>query len=147
MLLPLYLWLIFGVVGGLLGLALATLLFRSACDLTSIEPPGWLKSSGIVLLTTALNVPIEIGVYWTVSALGRAVNVSAEWSLVLAIVAALPFNILSASVIYMFLIRVRFFKGALIWILQSLMGTLVSLIGVLLVIGVWTIADSVRRLL
>jgi hypothetical protein len=143
---PIYVWLIGGVAGGLLGLLLATLLFRSACDLVSVEPPGWLKSAGIVLLTTALNAPINFGINLAVAALGRAMNLSPGWSLLLAIVMALPLNVLLAAVLYMFLLRVRFLKGALIWVLQTLMGSLVGGVGTLLVIGVWTIVDGVRRL-
>ena len=141
----LVLW-IGGIVGGLLGFFLSVLLFRAACDLVSVEPPSWLKSAGIVLLLNLLNVPLSFAIGLGVGLMAKALNLGPEWSFVLGFLVALPFNALLAALLYMFLLRVRFFKGALIWVLQSLLGLLVGGVTLFLIIGVWTIADGVRRL-
>ena len=128
-----------------LGLFLAVLLFRSACDLCSIEPPGWLKSVGIVVLLGVLTAPLGYGMMLAVSALGRTSGMSDVSIQIVGWLVSLPFQALVAGLLYRFLIPVKYFLGTLIWGIQALLSVLVMVVLGLFVVGCFTIVEGVLR--
>jgi len=157
-----------GFLAAVVAFALAVLLFRAACDLTSVEPPGLLKSCLVVPVIGIICSPIVFGVLYGFWALGEAFHlpsVAVRTSVVglqalgetlhlpgialsvLASLTCVPLCALAAGVLYIPLLRVGFVKGATIHVLQSLLGMLVSAVLILLTIGVLTIVQGIVRLI
>jgi hypothetical protein len=129
-----------------LGFLLSVVLFRAACDLCTVEPPGFLKSCLVILLLSVVNVPVAFGVLFGFRMLGQELHLTELTVYLLASVACIPLLALLEGVLYMPLLRVRFLKGATISVIRGLLGLLVTSVLVLLVVGGMTIVQGVYRL-
>jgi len=129
-----------------LGFLLSVVLFRAACDLCTVEPPGFLKSCLVILLLSVVNVPVAFGVLYGFRVLGQGLHLTELTGYLLASVACIPLLALLEGVLYMPLLRVRFLKGATISVIRGLLGLLVTSVLVLLVVGGMTIVQGVYRL-
>ena len=135
---PVWAWIVTAIVL----VPLAVLLFRSACDLCSVEPPGWLKCLVIVvivaLIGSAIAFPMRFGV--------AALNDSSTWvAAALAVALSLPIQAVLIPLLYKFVLRTRFVTALLIWGIQLLLSTLVLTLLLLLVAGGFTIVEGIDR--
>ena len=140
--------LVVGAIIGLpLGLLLAALIFRSACDLCSVEPPGWWKCVGIVVAVGLLGSAIGFLIGLVAGAVGRSAGTSDLALQVIASMIGLGFQTVLAAVIYKPLLHVGFLKALLISVIQMLLTVLVMGVMVLLFIGGFTLLEGIFRLI
>jgi hypothetical protein len=125
--------LFFLIVGSIL---LLTLIFQAACSLANVEPPGFLYSLLLVLLTLVFTVPLNGFLAYLVVG-----SVMHQW-VGGAVVATFLFFIgfilcvLISSVLYILLLRISILKGFLTGLFEQLLALLAFslLYGILLVI-------------
>jgi hypothetical protein len=129
-----------------LGFLVSVVLFRAACDLCTVEPPGFLKSCLLVLLLGVVNVPVAFGLLYGFRLLGEGLHLTAFTVYSLASVACIPLLALVEGVLYIPLLRVRFLKGATISVIRGLLGLLVTSVLILLIVGGITIVQGINRL-
>lgn len=131
------------IIGIPLGLLAAVVLFRSACDLCSIEPPGWLRCLFIVVVVGVIGSAIGFLGELAVAAVSSASVVAVH---VVAALASLPMQAALGALLYKFLLDVSFLKALLIWVIQALLSILIAGVVVLLLIGALTLVESVVRI-
>ena len=130
-------------IGGPIGLLLAGVLLKAACDLCSVEPPPHLvRCLVIALVLVAIGAPLGYGAHL----LGKSLGPSENLAVLVAVVLFLPFFAIISTLIFVPSLRVRPLKGAKIWLVQTLINAVVGAVVVMLVIGGWTTVDSIRRL-
>ena len=135
------------VLGIPLGLLLAALLLKAACDVCSVEPPvHYFRCLIIVIVLQVLTAPLAFGLYYAGKHLPGALGVSETSAFVLGLLAFLPVSAVVSTIAYVLALRVGPLKGAKVWLVQNLINAVVTAVGVLLVIGCWTTVDSIRRL-
>ncbi len=131
----------------IVGILLGALLLRSACDLCLVEPaPSYLRC----LLLTAVLAPvvalIGYGANWAASRLTGQLGVAPDNAPFIAVLLAIPVLAIVCVVVYIFALRVQPTKAATIWLVNTLISSVVTAVLVMLVVGGWTTVDSVRRL-
>jgi hypothetical protein len=132
------------IVGAVL---LGALLLRSACDLCSIEPPPkYLRCLALTLVLALIGAPIGYGAKWAASRLTGELGIAPDNAPFIAVVLALPILAIVCVLLYVPALRVRPMKAASIWVVNTLISSVVSAVLVMLVIGGWATVDSVRRL-
>ena len=129
-----------------IGFLVGVVLFRAACDLCSVEPPGFLKSCGVVVLVGLVCSLVAAGIGFGFGLLGEPLHQPAITMQVLAWFACVLPCSLVAGALYVPLLRVRFLKGATIYLVNWLLGSLVSAVVILFTIGAITIVQGVYRL-
>jgi hypothetical protein len=139
-------WVVLALVG-LVSVAVATLLLRSACDLIGLDPaPTLRRSFTLVVVLTLLNVPIFFAIHglvqWIAPSFGWAQ--SDYWWIGAAL--DLPALLVLCTFILMPALRVRVGRALRISVIFSLLCLLVSAVTGLLVVGVSTVIGSVARL-
>lgn len=129
-----------------LAFLLSVVLFRAACDLCTVEPPGFLKSCAVVILVGLVCAPVAAAVGFGCGLLGEKLHQPPLTMQVVAAFACVPPCALVVGALYIPLLRVRFLKGTTIYVIQWLLGSLVGLVFILLTVGVITIVQGVYRL-
>jgi hypothetical protein len=129
-----------------IGYFIGVLLFRAACDLCSVEPPGWLKSFLVVLVIGLICAPIAYGIGYGFSVVGETFHFSAIPVRVFATFACIPPCALVAGILYIPLLRIGYLKGTAIYTIQSLLGTLVMAVVGLFLLGSITLVQGIVRL-
>src|SRR5262245_34717077 len=119
-------------IGGPIGLALAGLLLKAACDLCSVEPPPHLvRCLVIAIVLAAIGAPLGYGAYL----LGKTLGPSDTLAALVAVLLFVPVFAVISTLIFMPSLRVRPLKGAKIWLVQTLINAVVGGVVVMLVIG------------
>jgi hypothetical protein len=134
-------------ISALVGLFLQVLLFRSACDLCSIEPPGWPKSLAIVIGVGIVCGLIAGGIVLLGAAAGRSAGATGATVPGVSLVASLPIQAALAALAYMLILRVRFVTGMLVWLIQSVLMVLISAVLLLLLMGGAVVLEAFQRVL
>jgi hypothetical protein len=129
--------------GIVIGLFLGALLLRSACDLCQVEPPP--KYLRCLALTIVLAL-IGFGAKWAASRLTGELGVAPDNAPFIAVLLALPILAIVSVFIFIAALRVRPAKAATVWVVNTLISSVVAAVLVMLVVGGWTTVDSVRRL-
>ncbi|HEV3144176.1 MAG TPA: hypothetical protein VGZ47_09855 [Gemmataceae bacterium] len=128
-------------------LLVEALILRAACDLSSVDPPSFLKAIVLILIYAALATPVGYAIGWFVGRFGTSARFPDEGRLLLAGVLGLLAGGLIASIIYTIALHVRYYKGLLIWFFETCVRALVFAVIGLFAIGVWTIVDGIRRVI
>ena len=134
-------------LAGIIILLVEALLLRAACDLSSVEPPSYLKAILLIVIYGALASPAGYAIGWVIGRLGANSRMPEEGLWLLGAFLGLLVGGLLASIIYTIALRVRFHKGLLIWFFETCVRTLVLAVFGLFAIGVWTIVDGIRRVI
>ena len=135
-------------VGVIFGLLLTALLLRSACDLCSVEPPpSYLRCIVVTIILTAISVPISMGASIAAAVVVTALRFSAGNVPFVATLFALPVVAVISTLIFVVAFRVRVLKGSAIWLVNTLINSVVYAVMLLLLFGGWTLVDGVRRLI
>lgn len=130
-------------VGGPILIVLFGFLLKAACDLCSVEPsPHIVRCLVVALIMTAIGVPLGYAAYWLAKSAGLTESSLAVAAIVIFLVA---FAIIS-TLLFIPALGVRPIKGARIWLVHTLINSVVVAVGAMLVIGGWTTIDSIRRL-
>jgi hypothetical protein len=133
--------------GGFLGLLLAALLLRSACDLCLVEPPpGYPRCLLITLLLVLIAVPLGIGASFMAAMIAAAVRISSSNAPLVAMLLALPASAVICTLVFLAAFRVGPLKAAAIWLVNTLLNGLVATVLLLLLMGGWVTVEAVRRL-
>jgi hypothetical protein len=138
--------LIAAIVAIPLSFLVSVVLFRAACDLCYVEPPGFLKACLVVILVGLVCAPVAAGVVFGFGVLGGWLKQPAVTMQVLAAFAAVPPCAAVAGAVYIPLLRTRFLKGATIYVVQWLLGALVWSVLVLFGLGAVTLVQGMIRL-
>jgi hypothetical protein len=131
----------------LVWLGLQVLLFRSACDLCSVEPPSWPRALVIVVIVSLLGVLMAGGFALLVGMVGRSSGASKLVPEIAGAVFSLPVQALLAAILYKPLLHVGLFRGLLIWVLQRMLSVLIEAVLLLLAVGGATLVEGFRRIL
>jgi len=136
-----------GGAGAVAGLLLGALLLRSACDLCLVEPPPrYLRCLLLTIVLALVGTPIGYGAKWASTRLTGELGLAPDNAPFLAVVLVLPILAIVCVLLYIAALRVRVAKAATIWVVNTLISSVVAAVLVMLVIGGWTTVDSVRRL-
>ncbi len=131
----------------IVGILLGALLLRSACDLCLVEPaPSYLRCLLLTIVLAPVGVLIGYGANWAASRLTGQLGVAPDNGPFIAVLLALPLLAICCVAIYIFALRVRPAKAATIWLVNTLISSVVTAVLVMLIVGGWTTVDSVRRL-
>ncbi len=135
------------VPGILIGLFLAALLLRSACDLCQVEPsPGYWRCFALAVVLAPIGFGVSFGAEWAAGRVLTQLGYATADPTVLVVLLSLLVMAIVSVVIFVPVLRVRASKAALIWLLDTLLSGMVLAIMTLLMIGGWTIVGSIRRL-
>jgi hypothetical protein len=133
--------------GIVIGLFLGALLLRSACDLCQIDPPPkYLRCLVLTIVLALIGAPIGFGAKWAATRLTGELGVAPDNAPFIAVLLALPLLAIVSVFIYIAALRVRPTKAATVWLVNTLISSVVAAVLVMLVVGGWTTVDSVRRL-
>jgi hypothetical protein len=131
----------------LVGLAVAAILLRSACDLTGVDPaPSWRRTLALVVIIGAADLVLV----YLLRALVTSIAPSRAWEPATQSITTAALNwpiliLLSASVLMPGL-RLRLGQSLRIGAIFTLLGLLVSSVTGLLLVGVSTIVGGFARL-
>lgn len=134
-------------VATVIGVGLATLLLRSACDLIGMDPaPSWLRSLLVVVVLIVVEVPILYGLHRLalVSAPHLGIAATQAWMLTEAL-NALALLVVGPWVLIPFL-PTRLGRAYRIMAVFLLLCALVGSVLVLLIVGMGTLVGAVSRL-
>jgi hypothetical protein len=124
------------LIGLVVGLFVQAFILQGACALCNLESVGYLKAFGIVLGREVIfDLPLLIG---TVLAIGIVLAVFGWQNPMVAIVLAMvAFAVLTLAInggIYALLLRVSYFRGFKVRLLEVLISTLLGTVVVLLIL-------------
>jgi hypothetical protein len=122
------LWTGIGLLSLIVGTLIGALILIAACAFCNVENLGFLKAIGIVLLLGLVSAIIGVGVFFAVGLLGRMLGLRPETSQILFGLVALPTNLLITAAILWLLLRVGYFRGLLIALMN--LGITLVLVGV-----------------
>jgi len=129
------------------GILLGALLLRSACDLCTVEPaPSYWRCLALTIALGLIGVPMAYGVWWAGTRITGQLGVAPDNGPFLAAILALPLLAIVCILLYIAALRVRPGKAATIWLVKTLITSVVGAVLAMLVVGGWTIVDGVRRL-
>jgi hypothetical protein len=125
--------LFFVLIGSLL---LLTVIFQAACSLANVEPPNFLKSLLIVLLTLACTVPLNGGFAYFLVRVQLNEWLGIGGVVALAFLVGFVVCVLISTVLYIVLLRISLRKGFLTAVFEQLLALLAFtlLYGIFLVI-------------
>ncbi len=130
-------------VGSPILIVLFGFLLKAACDLCSVEPaPHIIRCLVVALIMTAIGAPLAYAAYWLAKSAGLTESSLAVVAIALFLLA---FAIIS-TLLFIPALGVRPVKGVRIWLVHTLINTVVVAVGAMLVVGGWTTIDSIRRL-
>jgi hypothetical protein len=125
--------LFFLIIGSIL---LLTVIFQAACSLANVEPPGFLYSLLLVLITLVFTVPLNAFLAYLV--VGSVLHQWAGGAVVASFLFFIGFIlcVLISSALYIVLLRISILKGFLTGLFEQLLALLAFslLYGILFVI-------------
>jgi len=134
-------------ISALVWLGLQVLLFRSACDLCSVEPPGWLRAAVVVLIVSGFGFLLAAGMAFLIGLVGSSWGASKMVLMSMGALLSLPVQAVLAALLYKPLLHVALLKGMLIWALQRLLSVLLEAVFALVIVGGATLVEGIRRVL
>lgn len=134
----------FGLVMGLL---IAGLLLRSACDLCGVDPsPSYLRCLVVALIQMLLNAALGFGMGYGVEAVATAIRLPDELAVIVGIGLTLLPSALLSTLINLIAFRAGFIRSFFIWLVDLLLNLLVMAIIVLILLGVAAMIGGIDRL-
>lgn len=134
-------------VGGVIGLFLAALLLRSACDLCGVDPaPRYLRCLVVALVVGLIHAAIGYGLGRGMLAFASLLHLSDTAAAVLAVLADVPVSAAVSTVAFMIGLRLRFTKALLVWLIYTLLSLLIGAVIFMLALGGMTTIDAFGRL-
>src|SRR5262245_39195087 len=113
------------VIGVVFGLLIGGWIVRAACDLSSVDPPSFLKAILLYLIYSVLAggagfaiVTVAGGMINSLKGDAESVKLVSTAVVIVGIVAYLLAGCLIATALYVLALRVRVLKGARIWLFQ-----------------------------
>ena len=135
------------VIAAPLGLLLAALLLRSACDLCSVEPsPPYLRCVILTLVVLAAGAPLVWCSRYAATTLGASLAFGDDLIVIVTLAVFLPVYALLSTLIFVPSFRVRPVTGVKIWLVNTLITSVVAAVVGLIFVGGWTTVDGIRRL-
>ena len=127
---------------------LAGFILRSACDLVGVDPsPSYRRCVLVAVLLALVGGPVIAGVALGHKALSIAMQLPDAFAIAAAILVGVALSAIVCTVTYVLAFRVRLLKGASVWLVDSLMRSLLGGVAALLIVGIWTTVEAVRRLI
>jgi hypothetical protein len=134
------------LVGFVIGLCLAVLILRSACDLCDVPAPGFLKALVLMVAQSLISGAIGAGIGFGLGFLSTFIGASQSLFQLFGVAILLLISALIAVAIYMPTLRIRFTKALSVWGWQTFISAVVFGVAVMLLIGGISIVEGVGRL-